>query len=385
MTKEEQLEKMKQAIEYYKNNTTESLAKVSKLYKTTPNTLKKYLNEFGVEVRNTFKAKKSNLDLALEELTNNNIDIIADKYGIAIEILEKSLNISKTELKKLSINLAIKEYVETSPYDRSIDKISIKYGINKKTLTKYLKDRNVEITKKANGYAFNEHIFNDINTEEKAYWLGFLYADGYITKTGKSVGLGLSIKDIDHMKKYNSFLDYPGGLNISETHQFGSKEHYGKNGNTLMMVRTEIKNENLWKDLYDKGCVPNKSLILTFPSTEIFHNDIDLILAFIRGYFDGDGTLGKYQHSKTNPNMEESLIFVGTKNFLEGVQKYLGKGFLMQKPNCSDKTYRLSYSTKKAFNAASLMYNNATIYLQRKYNIFINDFCHQKLSKNGEA
>ena len=83
--------------------------------------------------------------------------------------------------------------------------------------------------------------------------------------------------------------------------------------------------------------------------------------------------------------MEESLIFVGTKNFLEGVQKYLGKGFLMQKPNCSDKTYRLSYSTKKAVNAANLMYKNSTIYLQRKYNIFINDFCHQKLSKNGEG
>nr|DAR76656.1 MAG TPA: arabinose operon regulatory protein [Caudoviricetes sp.] len=103
MTKEEQLEKMKQAVEYYKNNTTESLSKVSKLYKTTPNTLKKYLNEFGVEVRNTFKAKKSNLDLALEELTNNNIDIIANKYKISIEVLEKSLNISRTELKKLSI------------------------------------------------------------------------------------------------------------------------------------------------------------------------------------------------------------------------------------------------------------------------------------------
>ena len=385
MTKEEQLEKMKQAVEYYKNNTTESLIKVSKLYKTTPNTLKKYLNDFGVEIRNTFKAKKSNLDLALEELTNNNINIISDKYGIAIEILEQSLNISKTELKKLSINLAIKEYVETSPYDRSVEKISIKYGINKKTLTKYLKDNNIEITKKANGYDFNEHIFNDINTEEKAYWLGFLYADGYICKNEKRVGLGLSIKDIDHMKKYNSFLSYPGGLNISETHQFGSKEHYGKNGNKLMMVKTEIKNDNLWKDLYNKGCVPNKSLILTFPSSEIFHNDIDLILAFIRGYFDGDGTLGKYQHSKTNTNMEESLIFVGTKNFLEGVQKYLGKGFLMQKPNCSEKTYRLSYSTKKAFNAANLMYKNATIYLQRKYNIFINDFCHQKSGKNGEV
>lgn len=78
-------------------------------------------------------------------------------------------------------------------------------------------------------------------------------------------------------------------------------------------------------------------------------------------------------------------MFVGTKNFLEGVQKYLGKGFLMQKPNCNEKTYRLSYSTSKANHAAELMYKNANIYLDRKYNIYINKFAAIKLGKIGES
>ena len=49
----------------------------------------------------------------------------------------------------------------------------------------------------------------------------------------------------------------------------------------------------------------------------------------------------------------------------------------------NEKTYRLSYSTKKAYNAANLMYNNATVYLERKYNIYL-DMCHHKSGKNGE-
>jgi hypothetical protein len=66
------------------------------------------------------------------------------------------------------------------------------------------------------------------------------------------------------------------------------------------------------------------------------------------------------------------------------VEKYLGKGFLMQKTNCSQKTYRLGYSTKKANKAAELLYSNAKIYLDRKYNIYINKFAALKSGKFGE-
>ena len=83
--------------------------------------------------------------------------------------------------------------------------------------------------------------------------------------------------------------------------------------------------------------------------------------------------------------MEESLMFVGTKPFLEGVQKYLGKGYLMQKPNCNEKTYRLGYSTQKANNAAKLMYENATIYLPRKKKIYDEQFVPRNREKTVKA
>lgn len=303
--------------------------------------------------------------------------------------MEINIELSKSKQKQIIINNAIEEYINTPLLDRSIKGISKKYGINQKTLSKYLKLKGIPIKNIRNSSNFNTRFFQNIDTEEKAYWLGFMYADGWVSSSGNTIGLGISLKDIDHLKKYNQALNYKKGLNVTETHQFGDKtNHKNKNGEIMYMVSTQISNDDLRSDLINAGCIPNKSLVLKFPDINIFkesdkYSKEELIIHFIRGYFDGDGSLGLYQHSKTNINKEESLMFVGTKQFLENVQKYLGNGFLIHKSNCNLATYRLSYSTQKAFNVAHKLYNNATVYLKRKYDIYLN-FCHHKLGKNGE-
>ena len=218
----------------------------------------------------------------------------------------------------------------------------------------------------------NETIFDVIDTEEKAYWLGFIFADGYVCTNTYSVGLNLSLKDKETVMAFTNFMGFKGGCNITESHKFGCG----------YMCSTVIANKHLWESLVNKGVVPHKSLILEFPKEDLF-TDKHLIYHFLRGYCDGDGTLGV--NSKTKSNMEESLMFVGTKPFLEGVQKYLGKGYLMQKPNCNEKTYRLSYSTQKANNAAKLMYENATIYLPRKKKIYDEQFVPRNREKTVKA
>lgn len=383
MTKEERNNRLNKIAEIYTIEEI-SISELSKKYEISINCISNFLKEKGIEIKQ-IKNKKTILENALEELKDNPISEVSKKYGIEEQALRIAVSgLSKTEFKKKLINLAIEEYKNTSLHDRSIVKISQKYGINRKTLTKYLKEQNIDIVQNRNGSEFNMDFFDIIDTEEKAYWLGFMYADGYIGASEYSVGINLSIKDIDHLKKFNNALNYKKGLNISETHQFGSSEHTNKNGDTLYMVSTVIRNKQLWEGLNSKGCVPNKSLILTFPDESIF-KDKKLVYDFIRGYFDGDGTLGLYQHSKSRPVLEESLMFVGTKLFLEGVQKYLGSGYLMQKTNCNEKTYRLGYSTAKANKAAELMYKNATIYLNRKYDIYINKFAALKSSKIGKS
>lgn len=382
MTKEERNNRLNKILELY---TTEeiSIQQLSNDFEISCTTISKFLKKNNITIKKV-KNQKSYLEQALVELKTKSIVEISKQFGIEEQVLLiANSGLTKSQFKQKVIDMAIEEYQKTAVYDRSIAKLSLKYGINKKTLTKYLKQRNVEIISNGNKSEFNRDFFDIIDTEEKAYWLGFMYADGYIEQNKYSVGLSLSIKDIEHLKKYNKALNYARGLNISETHQFGSSEHTNKKGETLYMVSTIITDRQLWEGLNSKGCVPNKSLILTFPDESIFVNK-KLIFDFIRGYVDGDGSLGVYPHSKTNPTLEESLLIVGTKPFLEGVQKYLGKGFLMQKPNCNENTYRLGYSTTKANKAATLLYKHATIYLERKYNIYINKFAAVKSGKNGE-
>ena len=272
--------------------------------------------------------------------------------------------------KELVIRLALKEYLDGN---ESISFVSNKYGINRKSIERRLKEMGVPAKRIIN---CNETIFDVIDTEEKAYWLGFIFADGYVCTNTYSVGLNLSLKDKETVMAFTNFMGFKGGCNITESHKFGSKEKCG------YMCSTVIANKHLWESLVNKGVVPHKSLILEFPKEDLF-TDKHLIYHFLRGYCDGDGTLGV--NSKTKSNMEESLMFVGTKPFLESEQKYLGRGYLMQKPNCNEKTYRLSYSTQKANNAAKLMYENATVYLPRKKKIYDEQFVPRNREKTVKA
>lgn len=272
------------------------------------------------------------------------------------------LNINTFD-KELVIRLALKEYLNEN---ETISFISKKYGINRKSIERRLKEQGIKAKKIIN---CNEHVFDSIDTEEKAYWLGFLYADGYVCANVPSIGLGLKESDKDHVIAFGEFIGYQGKYHIVQTTKYNSKEKGG------YMCQMSVQNPHLWQSLVNKGVVPHKSLILEFPKEEWF-SDISLIYHFIRGYYDGDGILGVYPRNKDNPNsyMSESLMFVGTKPFLEGIQKYLGKGYLMQKPNCNEKTWRLSYGAQKANNAARLIYKNAKISLARKQKIYDDKF-----------
>lgn len=166
--------------------------------------------------------------------------------------------------KEIDIDKALKEYLSTPKLERSLTKIGKKYGVKRQTLSKRLKLQGYEVINYQNRLRFNEHIFDIIDTEEKAYWLGFLFADGCILEKEKRFQMNLSIRDIDHMKKFQKFLNLE-----TEPLEDGP------------FCRMSIRNANIWQQLNDKGCVPNKSLILDFPNKNIF-KDENLIRHFIR-------------------------------------------------------------------------------------------------------
>ena len=141
-----------------------------------------------------------------------------------------------------------------------------------KIINRYSKTRDASNCKIQ--YKIDDSVFESIDSEEKAYWLGFLYADGYLNDSRNSITLALSNIDIDTLLRFKSFLK-------------SDKKIRRNNDNSSKVV---IENKKVYKDLIEKGLHQSKTHTIKFPNIVG-----DLKRHFIRGYFDGDGciTYGK--------------------------------------------------------------------------------------------
>ena len=292
------------------------------------------------------------------------------------------MNNKSTEMTKQNlINLAIKEYLETPEEDRSLTKVGEKYGVRRQTISKYLKDMGIEVVNYQNRARLDETVFDSMDTEEQFYWLGFLYADGNISKTGNRLELTLALKDIDHLEKFRNFLKL-----TTEIKTVLRNGHYA--------CRLYVRNKHLWRTLNNLGCVPCKSLILEFPKKEIFKNNKMFILHFIRGYVDGDGCLS-YYWNKQHTSINTQVSIVSTESFLNSIKKLFGNkhGYIHNKSSkdWENKAYQLTFNGAIARKFARYLYEKATIYMQRKYEKYLY-FCRleeesslRKSSKIGEG
>ena len=92
--------------------------------------------------------------------------------------------------------------------DNSITSIAKKYNCSNQTITRLLEKQNIELRGNRK-YFFNESIFDNIDTAEKAYWIGFITADGYINEKRGWLSIQLQYSDIDHLKKFAKFINCP--------------------------------------------------------------------------------------------------------------------------------------------------------------------------------
>lgn len=288
-------------------------------------------------------------------------------------------NNSKEQKEKL-LNLAIEEYLNTQEEYRSLTKLGEKYGIKRQTISKHLKQLGYEVINSQNKSRLNEYIFDSLDCEEKFYWLGFMFADGNISKTGNRIEVRLSLKDLNHLEKFKKFL------NLTTEIRTGICNNYG-------YCHLSVRNKHLWEVLNSYGCTPCKSLTLKFPKLELFKHKTD-ILHFIRGYVDGDGCLSTYLNA-TKTSINTSVSIVGTHEFLTKIKNIFGgkHGTIISKSskNYINSAYQLVYGGAIARKFARYLYENAKIYLDRKYKKY-NEFCRieeessrRKSSKIGES
>lgn len=212
-------------------------------------------------------------------------------------------------------------------------------------------------------YNVNDDYFNIIDNEVKAYWLGFLFADGWINqrKGQDRLVLDLAVKDKNHLKKYKKALNFKGPV----------KDFTIKSGQWKGFIHTmvSITSQQLVNDLNKLGCTPRKSLTLKFPKIKK-----SLIRHFIRGYFDGDGSVfisneKHWRSGKISPVIH--YRFIGTEDFLTIVKQEINlQGYLVQ-PKNKDVAFELSYKrNKKVIPFYEYLYKDATIFLKRKKKIF---------------
>lgn len=300
---------------------------------------------------------------------------IAKRIGISIPLASKTLKewgvnvVNKTQLVYFDIEKDIVPLVEAG---YSLSQIAPMFKTERHTLSEYLKKAGYKVINRQNETKFDETVFDTIDTEEKAYWLGFLFADGYLSsprKNGKheyEVELSLAIVDIDHLYKFQKFLKF--------NHDRVRYSRVSSNVGEYYRCRLSFANKHVWEKLNGYGCTPVKSLTLKFPAKEVFVGDKEkLIMSFIKGYFEGDGTLS-YTYGNTSTGKRYSAItsMLGTKDFLEKVAEELivKKSIKLvnkKSVNSSGKTYSLFIRQKDTQRLIHLFYDNSQIHLERKY------------------
>lgn len=195
-------------------------------------------------------------------------------------------------------------------------------------------------------YKFNQSCFESIDTEDKAYWLGFLMADGHIRERKSGNSFCLTSIDFEHLEKYKFFLSHPGSI---KPHQKGC-------------FRFEVYSNKVVKDLINLGIVSRKSFQASVPNiNNCFMKD------FIRGVFDGDGTIGY-----TGESWRISIASA-TKSFIYDLRSIINRfGIEVNDIDKRGSVYILSFGgSRLAYIFGNFMYDNATVYLDRKYHKYL--------------
>jgi intein-encoded DNA endonuclease-like protein len=248
----------------------------------------------------------------------------------------------------------------------SVLELTKRYNYKYDVIYRVLKENNIKIKNNrvyATKYSFDEKFFDVIDTEEKAYWLGFIYADGYIMKDqySNSFGLALSVEDIKHLVKFKKCIKSNHPIHIYTTNGYSENKKY---------CRIKIYNNILCEQLFNNGVFFNKTTILKFPN---LLNE-DLIRHFIRGYLDGDGCI-TYNYKKENNYLRFQIKICGTMEFLNDLQKYLPfkkQHKLFKRHNDDVNNYSLEIGgNKQVGNILNYLYNDSHIYLDRKYDRYL--------------
>lgn len=228
------------------------------------------------------------------------------------------------------------------------------FGTTRATVSKLLKKNGFDVDRFT--YHFNEHYFDQIDSQDKAYILGLLWADGHNRVDKGGVILELQEDDKPLLERINHITENQRPLRKVA---LNDKNPAWKNQYNLLWQSKYLSNV-----LNEYGMCQRKSLVLEFPK---WLNE-ELYPHFIRGYMDGDGCVC---YMEQNHKIQVSMV--GTRMFLEYVQqicKNIGvKSYITHDKRSNDVICQLAIASNIcSMTFLSWIYQDANLKMDRKYN-----------------
>jgi hypothetical protein len=314
------IEKYKKALQEYIADKNMPLIEIARKYGFDKRGFKKYLLQNNIPIHNV-RCKKE----------------YYDNHDKILKIFDENPNLTTTAIAKL-------------------------VGVSERTAALVLKKmrnhKSIHSKKEQKRYKIDDKFFDVIDTEEKAYWLGFIMADGCIRKIKYTYMLTIELNSIDeeHLIKFKKSIKTDAPITKR------------KNRN-MSIIR--ICNNHLVQQLIKKGCISNKTIDGYIPLNIL--TDKLFIAAYLRGYCDGDGFIDKKRY--------RIVYTIKSKQITDQISILLDMLNISFKVKKEKTYYRLMCERKDIFfKFLTEVYINAHIYLDRKYII-----AKERYSRSGST
>ncbi len=207
------------------------------------------------------------------------------------------------------------------------------------------------------------HMFDVIDNEVNAYWLGFIYADGSVS-SGSCLRIELKPSSTPHLSKLSDIF------NARIVHRSKYNKRMRRSYNTVYLT---LHSKHMVDELIGHGIYKNKTYV---DSDEVLnHVPEELMHHFIRGYFDGDGGVGMFIPSRGRCAINMNIC--GVYMFLSSIQKIIVHRSSMTNGSLfkHGSIYRLAWGgTNNAHKLYDYLYRNATVYMECKEDVFTRYF-----------
>lgn len=231
--------------------------------------------------------------------------------------------------------------------------IIVEYGISDRHYQNILKKHGIQLRERVQKYNFNENYFEKIDTEDKAYFLGFIVADGGVSRNNT---LCITQKEIDVLEDFKKYIKFEGKI---------------RKRTNINCYDIHLTSNKMIDDLLNLGIIPNKTNVVKYPNIPI-----EIESHFMRGLFDGDGCISIHKDKREGKGGDRGQVNIcsGSKDFIEIYVDRLATYIGIKKNNirCPRGTYYVIdwgglSDVERIYN---FFYENATVFLKRKKETF---------------